>query len=459
MKERKDIDRLFQEQFKDFEATPNEQVWSNIAAELKKDKRKTRVLPLWWQYAGIAAALILGLFIINNFDSKEIILPTPTVVNVSVSKQNSTTPPQEKVVVSEKKVIHSNSSVASAKTKVIIKQSSVKSNTKISGKGTNFNSNNKINAVVHNNITPSNIFNQKDVADKNNSPLEISEKSDSKNESLQNDIAATQSTEVVNEKIEGTNELEAILKEKLKKENTLAKVSSGKWQIIPNIAPVYLQTNSGGSAIDSQFSDNEKSAATNLSYGLGVQYAVTSKLTVRSGINKLGLDYNTNDIVYAPGLASNSIASINYDSNSAIEVQSQSTYNSLSSAEKEIQKTENGSISQKMGYYELPMEVSYTIVDKKIGISVIGGFSTLFLSDNKVSLKSTSSNVTLGEANNLSKIHLSSNFGVGFKYQLVPSLQFHFEPMIKYQFNTFSSNSNDFRPMFIGLYSGVSYRF
>ena len=34
MKEKKHIDRLFQEGFKDFEATPSDVVWKNIEAQL-----------------------------------------------------------------------------------------------------------------------------------------------------------------------------------------------------------------------------------------------------------------------------------------------------------------------------------------------------------------------------------------------------------------------------------------
>ena len=62
MKEKKNIDRLFQEQFKDFEAVPNPQLWLNIEAELKKDKKKRRLLPFWFRYSGIAAAFFLGMF-------------------------------------------------------------------------------------------------------------------------------------------------------------------------------------------------------------------------------------------------------------------------------------------------------------------------------------------------------------------------------------------------------------
>ena len=65
----------------------------------------------------------------------------------------------------------------------------------------------------------------------------------------------------------------------------------------------------------------------------------------------------------------------------------------------------------------------------------------------------------LGEANNLNPIHFSSNFGLGFRYQFVKSFQVNFEPMVKYQMNTFSNDVGNFKPYFLGLYSGISYRF
>ena len=60
MKEEKNIDRLFQEKFKDFNAKPSAKVWANIEKELKEDKERTPfIIPLWYKIGGIAAALVL----------------------------------------------------------------------------------------------------------------------------------------------------------------------------------------------------------------------------------------------------------------------------------------------------------------------------------------------------------------------------------------------------------------
>lgn len=66
MNEMKNIDRLFQEKFKDFEVAPSEQVWDNIESALKEKKRR-RVIPLWFRLSGIAAALLIGMMVVNLF--------------------------------------------------------------------------------------------------------------------------------------------------------------------------------------------------------------------------------------------------------------------------------------------------------------------------------------------------------------------------------------------------------
>ena len=163
--------------------------------------------------------------------------------------------------------------------------------------------------------------------------------------------------------------------------------------------------------------------------------------------------------MYTTGLVNNNLTNIRYSSKALIEIKNAASLTSLTTFEKDLQKTNTGAINQKMGYYEIPLEVSYAVLDKKFGINLIGGFSTLFLSQNKIALVSSETNMNLGEANNLNPIHFSTNVGLGFRYKILESFQINIEPMLKYQVNTFSNNSGGFTPLFIGLYSGVSYSF
>ena len=67
MKEKKHIDRLFQESFKDFEVTPNDKVWQNIDAKLNDNKKKRRVITIWWRYGGVKAILLILFIRVNIY--------------------------------------------------------------------------------------------------------------------------------------------------------------------------------------------------------------------------------------------------------------------------------------------------------------------------------------------------------------------------------------------------------
>ncbi|NNL83237.1 MAG: hypothetical protein HKP28_07600, partial [Winogradskyella sp.] len=81
MSEKKNLDRLFQERLKDFEAEPNPVVWDRISTSLGQ-KKKRRIVPIWWRIGGIAATVALlltvGSFIFS--DESDAVLP---VVNTN----------------------------------------------------------------------------------------------------------------------------------------------------------------------------------------------------------------------------------------------------------------------------------------------------------------------------------------------------------------------------------------
>ena len=83
MKKNKNIDELFKERFKNFEASPSPDVWNKIQIKLKeKDDRK--VIPLWFKLGGVAALFTL-IFTIGNS-----ILNVPlNKINDSIVNENS----------------------------------------------------------------------------------------------------------------------------------------------------------------------------------------------------------------------------------------------------------------------------------------------------------------------------------------------------------------------------------
>ena len=470
MKNNKNIDRLFQERFKDFETEPNDQTWSTIQARLNEQKKEHKIMPFWFKLAGIAAAIIVGFFALNTFFSTTIIPENKIVLDPAAIKSSIDTSGSASESLKDKiksTPIQNNSDIVVNQTKNIEKDEKETATTLqekiIYGKKTN-----QASATVYigkNNPSlgtldiTTKLGNKTNTLNSENSEKILDQNSENVFGNKKGNLATakTEFNEQKTSKEELPNELEAILKLKDKKDINLVAEVKSKWEITPNISVMY--PNAKVANVDPQFSENAKSTENSIGFGIGVNYAVSKRVAIRSGINKFTLGFNTNNVTYSPGLKNTYLANVSYTTNAMIEVNNVASANSLMTFEKDLQKTNTGTINQKMGYYEVPLEISYTILDKKLGISVIGGISTLFLDENKISLISPETNLKLGEANNLNTVNFSSNIGLGFKYKFVKSFQLNFEPVVKYQLNTFSNNSGNTKPLLIGLYSGISYHF
>jgi hypothetical protein len=116
-------------------------------------------------------------------------------------------------------------------------------------------------------------------------------------------------------------------------------------------------------------------------------------------------------------------------------------------------------LQQELGYIEFPMEIEYKVLDRKIDINLIGGASTLLLNNNNLDVKNQNGTTSLGEANNINNLSFSTNFAIGLEYNFTERFMFNFEPTFKYQINTFQSGTTDFQPYFLGVYSGIVFKF
>lgn len=532
MTERKNIDRLFQEKFKDFEAIPQEKIWDNIEAELKK-KKKRRVIPFWLRLSGVAAALLIGILLVGKFvlngekpndnlvEGNKTEIQKPAIKNgerpdkAVVEGERNNTSVQQKfpdpknhtesaITETEQKdkpqtgqpdkKIKPNSSVVVSDDKQSAVKKGANEKRNHTGLGTQINHGFKTNknAVANRsgsrkthvnkntNREKSKILNPND-----NSGVVLNGILDSKTESGSNTTGSDNKKTLKNpeyipleDNIKNTNSIaenatdkkdtvataavpnsmEELLKEKENKV-TAKEPKLNRWQISSNIAPIYFRSASNGSPLDSRFESNSKSFNTNLSYGAGVKYALTKKLSIKSGVNSVALEYNTNDLVFFQTANARKIENVKSNiQGSLIEVDNKPLGSAPANLGRTI-KQYSGNLNQKTGYIEIPVEMSYKIVDRKFGVELIGGLSTLFLNQNEITIMSSGLEMNIGEANNLSSVHFSTNVGMGFRYSFLKSFQANLEPMFKYQINTFSNDSGNFKPYFFGLYTGLSYSF
>ena len=552
MKDNKNIERLFQEKFKDFEALPPQDSWDIIASRLNEKKKKKRILPIWFEFSGIAASLFIIGSLIWNFSGESNTTEVPnsnnTIVNTEDSKGNSnnsniTSPNNEAIVydsqsneenldkksnnsinqyneksIDEKLVkskLKNNSSrrnglVSNGKLQNDIdassnqkgfkkgknnfkKQSSSvtnsekalvanteknkakrKSKSKSNKNNSDFENLFDDNNVVDNNREDKNAINKETIdaffENKTSNTTTITNNDSITKQTNNSDVVVsneiiTQDSTLVAEVSKETNPLEELLKEKEAGKNEDEKEEKrSKWAISTNASPVYFNSLAQGSSIDQQFDSNSKNYATTLSLGVSGSYAINNKLSLKTGINNINISYNTNDVIFDARMsgAENNIPTISRNAEASNMVFSSKVANveTLSGdIENVIIENNVGALQQNISYIEVPLELSYKLLDKKFGIEVIGGMSTLFLNQNNISLVANGVEMEVGRANNLNNIHFSSNVGLGFRYNFWNSFNANFQPMFKYQINTFSENSGNFRPYFIGLYTGISFSF
>ncbi|MEM1339383.1 MAG: outer membrane beta-barrel protein [Bacteroidota bacterium] len=476
------LDDLFKEKFSDFQEVPDNSMWERINASLDK-KRKKRVIPIWWQLGGAAALLAILLYIVNPFEyTKETDLP---VVDTELQQKRSTPEDAlkdtEKIVApgsnidairivdgdtqemgSEKEdrpsgITSSPRNTYDGKTDVSSNQMAVTSETL---EGTN---ENKAAVPLEQQFTQERQEVASTDTDKHNKLPENSKNTQNGDQLKLEEAAIAQGDDENKKSIyEAIEDQEA-----LEKDVIAMAAPKNRWSMGATLAPVYFNSLGEGSPIHSNFAPNSKSGKINLSYGVTVAYNVSKKLSIRSGVHKVDFGYDTNDIVFSSSLTTSTnelIDNINYAQTSRNLVVEPKA-NSVAAFSDNIEVTSGeiapleGRMVQQLGYVEVPMELNYALVDKKLGINIIGGVSSLFLIDNTVSLESEDLITEMGEANNVNSLNFSTNIGVGFNYKIAPKVQFNVEPMFKYQLNTFSDTAGNFRPYSIGVYSGLNYRF
>lgn len=480
MKEKKNIDRLFQEKFKDFEAQPSPHVWESIAAREKKKRRA--VIPLWFKLGGVAAILALVLFggkyfLVNTTNNAPVVFEeNPEQETV---KDSSTETPVK--VASEEEESESNDGIDNTQNNQITTGDSESTNYRKSQKQSTkkpraqFGLKASSDAVADNsngtNPTQNNTESQSSNTD--SSSQTIMQNPDSSSGSATDKAVAATNTDnsTTPDKAADPDELlrlantEEQVAETELKENENSK--SSRWGIAPMVAPVYYG-DFGGSGIDPQFANNAKRGDVNVSYGLQVSYAVNDKVKLRAGVNRVDLGYRTEEVAFSPSIQPSSLKSIDYNQNVS-QVQVSAFRNTAGSIPYSLASEEfaasasmaaSSTLHQQLGYIEVPLEAEFALIDKKIGFQVIGGFSTLFLNDDSIILEDGSQFSTeLGSSNSLNTTSFSTNIGLGFDYQITPAIEFNLEPMFKYQLNAYTKGVSDFKPYYMGLYTGINLRF
>lgn len=501
MNKKDSIEKLFQDKLSGYEAVPHQDLWPEIESALQEKKKKRRIVPIWWWVSGVASLFVIGFLEYQSIGNQQnnpatengITLSHPqnqdttNAVVKSNGKENATetiqtnpkiTPleaeselgvkKQDYLVSSEQKTQEQNTK----ETKLFKATNKLASNTPEKGKkASKVTSQPNLENNRATNATPTGIAStvvSKKPEQNTNSDYKVTPDL-KRNNTIDSDKIAMKNQDNIVEKgdistkkeeaVANTNSsktMEELLNEKEEKDTQ--KMKKNRWQVAPNLAPVYFGSFADGSPLDDMLAENTKSFNTSMSYGVSVGYEVNDRLKVRTGVHVLSVNYDTEGIVFYQETNAKMMKNIDPTALGSM-IQIKPLMNVSTQWDKMASERFDGVLNQKMGYLEVPVELSYRVWGQKFRIDAIGGVSTFFLNQNEIFLTSEGMNVKLGSATNLNRVHFSSNIGLSFNYPILRNFEARFEPVFKYQFNTFSSDATAFKPYIFGIYSGLSYRF
>ncbi|MGH2664913.1 hypothetical protein [Flavobacterium sp.] len=216
--------------------------------------------------------------------------------------------------------------------------------------------------------------------------------------------------------------------------------------ISPYFGPTHYESFGKGNSVSGQYKNDKKKGALTYSYGCYVRWMFDDKIGSRTGVGKTNLEYVTN---------------IRKSRHDFIDTKNINLVSSMTSEEINTQFENDSEVimTQKLSYYEVPLEAYYVLRDRKIGVATSFGFSFLFLDENELTLKSNSVNeYKIGSAKNVLSQSITGNLRLILDYKLAKSLRLEVSPSFQYHAIGFK-NVSDFKPYILTLQAGFSYRF
>lgn len=452
LKEKEHIDELFAERLFDFEEKAPSYIWNNIQDDLNKVKRNRRLNYIRAIAASITLLITFGLgYYISNSTLKEK-YEAKYLKGFNQQIETSRIPLTENNPNSgiDDSIL---SEVAEKKHKEIISKKHIENS--IEDKNLLFRLFNS---------TDNNFFAEENESDKTNHIAQNSENSEEK---------------TPNQLLIDTLLIE---KENLHKGGFLfenPKQKKSRWSFGTKFSPIYTmaqnnapsQTNEpvayskSSTAVKSETpnTDAKNKSMTSYSGGVNVNYNLSKRISLESGLyymqrkelsqNLVGSSYGGFEemTIYTPEgsrMIQPNIEDIAQNNMEAIGGSRGATYYSS-----DLDYISN------FKYIELPILVRYKIIDRKLGLDVLSGFSTNFLIDNNTSIVQDKNSLYSGEIDEVSPLLYNATFGLGLNYNFHKNLSFNIEPTFKYFIQSESDAQLTRYPYSLAVFAGFSFRF
>ncbi|HLP74680.1 MAG TPA: outer membrane beta-barrel protein [Bacteroidales bacterium] len=251
-----------------------------------------------------------------------------------------------------------------------------------------------------------------------------------------------------------------------------------RWSISALASPTYYsKTGSGTNSIVKNMIATERSVSS-VSGGLSVSYNLSRRVSIQTGVYYAshgqqvgGINSYTGFQKYSSAKGASAFTVLTSDgpvfsgnadvfmSGSDARVQTMYTSNVFDPDKANLVPIDN-SIIQKFGYVQMPLIVRYKFFDRNLDLNLSGGISYDFLVGNSAFIRNGRQKYDLGQTEGLNNFIFSSSLGMGMEYSISQKMSFNVEPTFRYFLNPFNDDAGTLiHPYSIGVFSGFSYKF
>jgi len=246
--------------------------------------------------------------------------------------------------------------------------------------------------------------------------------------------------------------------------------SDYRWTIGAQVAPINSYrdisiTYANGSIADEQAYNNSEAPITSIAAGLDVNYSVSKKFSFQTGmyyskigqVNNDALSYVEEDGKFLLYSIETSLGDIDFrlesvPANIREVVDAKDTIDMIDQL--------NIKVIEDFDVVEVPLMLRYKILDKKFSINMMGGISPAFVTKNNAYLEVDTYKYDVENSANINTVYFNSSLSLGLEYSFVKKLSVNFEPTFKYALSPINKDGKfDYHPYSISWFTGIKFRF
>ncbi len=463
-RDKKNIDRLFEQGLKGYKESPPVYAWSRLDADLDKVGRRKALFYLRLIAASVIILIAFGagyfyaVFNINSGSPGQLsetgnaVQPVviPSVPEAAVGNNDRT----KQVMVREKQSGGVNNKSSEARKVIIVESERSESFVTAHNKSNNlFTDNSKSvkseNTVIH----------KLEMRGIDNIEIE--------NEAIAGFIVISAHQDI--NKIENYNiETEPLQEYGFGDNNTKSGIF--RWTVGAQAAPVNsyrdISTSYSNGVIENEEPyNNSEESITSLALGVDVNYSVSKRISFQTGmyyskigqINNDALSYVENNGKFLLYSIETSLGEIDYKLESM-----PSDIKEIDDAKDTIDLINqlNVKVVEDFDIFEVPLMLRYKVLNKKFSVNVMGGISPAFVTNNNAYLEVDTQKYNVENSDNINSVFFNSSLSLGMEYSFLNKLSLSFEPTFKYALSPINKDGKfDYHPYSISWFTGIKYKF